>query len=140
MWCWWTYKSLILHLVAHCLIGWYLFWVCCPSFHLVLNSDTGKKFWIINEYFWVVIMKSPKTWVHCWWWNFFINIWVNVFYFFFSDCILIFVINSLFPPCIFSVVFYMCINNASVFMGIVYRIFMVVWVLTVTELTLGQWQ
>ena len=50
-------------------------WVFLPLCPHTSQLLYWKIFMIINEVFWVVMVDSHETWVHCWWWSVVINIW-----------------------------------------------------------------
>ena len=80
---------------------------------------SGSFWWIFHD-----------TWVHCWRWNFFIKVWVNMFKIFVRDQVIICVVIEfiLFNLIILRVLF-LCINKVIVFMMIVHMTNMIIWVL-----------
>ena len=103
--------------------------MCFPCVQLGVSYDIGKDILDNQWSFMTIIMNSHETLVHCWWLKTVIKVWVSILWFFFSDCVFIFVFKSLllFVLTIFSVLF-LCINNVSSIMGISLRVDVFIWV------------
>ena len=103
-------------------------WFFCLRVHIGVRFCTGKIFRIINEVFWVIMVYIHETWVHCWWWEAVIKIWLNVLYFWLSDCVFVCFFKELLFLGIFFNVLFIIINKVIVIIGILHSIDLFIWV------------